>query len=130
MARCHSTPFHFSTHSFSSTPRQFSSDFRIDDRFWLGVTDFAWSGTLVDPSLKLVIHKLSTPKPIVNLKKLLELACCGADCWISNRSKYPPLHLDYRAINAVGVGTYGVRLVLRDSLTKSKKAGIGVTGNG
>ncbi|GBL99866.1 hypothetical protein AVEN_162858-1 [Araneus ventricosus] len=38
----------------STTPRQFSSDFRTDDLFWLAgiVTEFAWIGVIVNPQLK------------------------------------------------------------------------------
>ncbi|GBM19324.1 hypothetical protein AVEN_200258-1 [Araneus ventricosus] len=37
----------------STTPRQFSSDFQIGDRFWRGTTEFAWSGALLNVQLNI-----------------------------------------------------------------------------
>ncbi|GBM77188.1 hypothetical protein AVEN_249797-1 [Araneus ventricosus] len=36
----------------STTPRRFSSDFRIDDWFWRGASEFAECGVIVNVQLK------------------------------------------------------------------------------
>ncbi|GBM80627.1 hypothetical protein AVEN_140553-1 [Araneus ventricosus] len=78
-------------------------------------------------TLMLYIHDRSTPKPIVSVNNLSELAWCAAEGWISNLSQYSSLHLDCWALKAVDqIHLWGgERLGVRGSQRKSEKEGVG-----
>ncbi|GBO30897.1 hypothetical protein AVEN_113542-1 [Araneus ventricosus] len=53
--------------------------------------------------LKTVVHAKNHHRPLhISVINRIELEWCKAEGWISNRSRYPSLHLDSQAITAAG----------------------------